>query len=94
MNLEKTASSWGESMESLETLFDEPELKYAIKEEQKEVLVDFEDLLDGNDADFMYLELANENENYNYTLYNLDGEIQQAEGKYSKLLMKRITIQV
>lgn len=35
MNLEKTASSWGESMESLETLFDEPELKYAIKEEQK-----------------------------------------------------------
>lgn len=89
MNLEKTASSWGESMESLETLFDEPELKYAIKEEQKEVLVDFEDLLDGNDADFMYLELANENENYNYTLYNLDGEIQQAEGKYSKLLMKK-----
>lgn len=87
--LRKTASSWGESMESLETLFDEPELKYAIKEEQKEVLVDFEDLLDGNDADFMYLELANENENYNYTLYNLDGEIQQAEGKYSKLLMKK-----
>ena len=89
MDLEKTASSWGLSMESLNKLFSEPELQYTVERSNNAVIVNFEEPFDGDISDFAYLEFTNMCTNYNYTLYNLSGEIEQPESKYSKLLMRK-----
>lgn len=89
VDLQKTAASWGLSIESLNKLFNEPKLDYSIKKEERELDVSFARPFDGDIADFIYLEFANMSTNYNYTLYNLSGEIEQPESKYSKLLMRK-----
>ena len=89
MDLGKTASSWGGSMNSLESLFEEKSVNYSLYDEENGINIDFEQCVDGNDADFLYLEFINMDENYNYTLFNYDGEVEQSKSVLAKYLMKK-----
>lgn len=89
MNLGKTPSSWGLSMDSLEKLFTEVNVTCSIKKDGNSAVVDFGQAFDGDAADFVYIEFSNMNNSYNYILYNLNEEIEQVEHKYSNLLMRK-----
>lgn len=89
MDLGKTASSWGSSISSLEKLFTDPNITYNIRSEGNGVIVDFIESFDGDTADFLYLDFADMETNYEYTLYNLSGEFAQKESSPEKFLMKK-----
>ena len=99
MDLGKTASSWGASMESLMKIFSNPGIEYNIVNEGNGLVVDFTTSFDGDDADFVFLEFDGMDTYYEYTLYNLDGEFVQADSWSGKHLMKKnfnpnMTVQV
>ena len=89
LNIAKTASSWGASMGTLMKLFTIPDIDYNIRTENNTTLIEFTEPINGNTADFVYIEFANMEENYEYTLYNLSGEFVQKEDWLSKYLMKK-----
>lgn len=89
MDLGKTASSWGSSMESLEELFSEPGIGYTARTEGNGIVVDFLNPMDGDDADFLYVEFEGMKSNYEYTLYNSSVEVTQPESQLGKYLMKK-----
>ena len=89
MDLAKTASSWGSSMDSLEDLFTDPGIEFDMRLEGNTTIVDFPDSFDGDEADFVYLEFPNMESNFEYTLFNLNGEITQEGSLLGKYLMKK-----
>lgn len=90
VDLGKTPSSWGLSMDSLEQLFTEKPIGYSLQQDgTNEVRVNFDEAFDGDEADFIYLEFANMDEIWNYTLFDLYGEVEQTEQKFAKYLMKK-----
>lgn len=89
MDLGKTASSWGASMESLEELFSDPGIKYDTRTEGNCVIVDFSNGFDGDSADFLYIEFDGMESYFEYTLYNLNGEVTQEESALGKYFMKK-----
>lgn len=90
INIGNTAGSWGLSMESLESIFTEKNVDFSINQETNNAVVNFEQGFDGDEADFIYLEFADMDNNYDYTLYDLaQGDIRQEEYKYLKYLMRK-----
>lgn len=89
--LGRTAGSWGSSMEELMNIFDNTDFGYTIEIVDKNVDVNFEQFIDGNNADFIYIEFADMDQNYQYTLFNLNENfIQDTEDYwYIKGLMKK-----
>ena len=99
MDLGKTAASWGSSMDSLEHLFSEPGILYNKRLEENGIIIDFQESLDGYSADFIYLEFNGMENDYEYTLYNLNGETVQEDYWIGKYLMKKnynpdLTVQI
>ena len=68
--LGKTASSWGESMSSLSKIFKSTNSKYSASVNNNILSVNFDKDFSGEEADFMYLEFNNKNNNYEYTLFD------------------------
>ena len=89
MDIGKTSSSWGLSMDSLEGLFTESNILYSMQHNGNGILVEFHEPLIGDTADFVYVEFAGMNQNYVYTLFDLSGEVVQADSYLAKNLMKK-----
>lgn len=89
MSLGKVASSWGSSMKSLENIFTDKEIPHKIENNGSKNIINFTPF-DGDEADFMYLEFANMDNQYEYTLYGSSGEKpQEATDWLAKYLMKK-----
>lgn len=87
-NIGRTAGAWGESMQTLITKFDAIAIDMNANEAQS-VCIDFKESLNGEDADFLYLELDIPDEDIEYTLYDLDGEEIQTSPGIAKYLMEK-----
>lgn len=68
--LGKTASSWGESMSSLSKIFKSTNSKYSASVNNNILSINFDNDFNGEEADFVYLEFNNKNNNYEYTLFD------------------------
>lgn len=89
MDLGKTASSWGSSIDSLKKIFSIPEIEYNTTNEGNGLVVNFTTSFDGDAADFVYIEFNDMATNYEYTLYNFDGEFVQKDSWLGKYFMKK-----
>lgn len=85
----RTAGSWGLSMESLSEIFTDPGIKYSLSSSQGVREVVFDAPLDGDDADFMYIEFADMDRNYEYILFDHKNDTIQKEDPLANPLMKK-----
>lgn len=86
----KVFGSWGKSMTTLQDIFSNPEIECNVTNNDISASIDFEKMY-GNDADFMYIEFADQDETFDYTLFNEhDSEVQDSEANgIFKCLMKK-----
>ena len=86
----RAAGSWGSSMESLEGLFKDADIPYEIKDDHDGSEIVFDTAIYGNDADFLYLDIANDM-NYDYKLFNISYAIKQETDNdpFSRYVMKK-----
>ncbi|MCR5421729.1 MAG: hypothetical protein K6E98_12075 [Lachnospiraceae bacterium] len=86
----RTASSWGDSYESLKNIFEELKIECKVKNDGETAYISFEDEIDGSDADFIYVEILNDR-NYAYKLFNYGYAISQDQDKHPfyKYIMKK-----
>lgn len=89
MDVGKSAASFGMSLDSLKNIMTESDAVFTFRQKESGIQVDFEEILDGNDADYLYLEFSGLDQNFQYTLYNMAGEQEQDGGPLAKLLMKK-----
>ena len=81
--LGRVAGSWGSSMDTLEEIFSEENADYDINKESFYTIIDFNQMVNGEDADFIYVEFANMDKNYEYILFNLSESIVQETDRYN-----------
>lgn len=88
--LTKTASSWGSSMSTLEPLFDEKSPEYDTVNEGNTVKIAFNNKEDGNDFDFIYLDIENDL-NFDYKLFEMGHAITQnvEDNPFYRYVMRR-----
>lgn len=84
----QTYSALGSSFDSLKELFSDPGVDLDIQTGESEVSIDLSRTIDGDDADFLYLEFDGMTEHYKYYLYNKT-EYEQAPGPIFKLFTKK-----
>lgn len=89
--LGRTASSWGQSMDTLGTIFSDPGIAYTATDAENGVRISMAEAVDGDEADFLYLEFAGMEENYEYILFDMnDSYVQDTEKEpLLKCLTKR-----
>lgn len=89
--LGRTASSWGQSMDTLRAVFSDPGIEYSVADVENGVQVTMAEAADGNEADFLYLEFEGMEENYEHTLFDTkDSYVQNTEkDKALKYLTKK-----
>lgn len=73
--LGRTASSWGSSMEGLESIFEDVQAGYTVTNAYPGVQINFDVPVDGNMADFVYFEFAGQDRDYQYILRGGDGDV-------------------
>ncbi|EOT28335.1 hypothetical protein C805_00477 [Eubacterium sp. 14-2] len=90
-SLGRTAGSWGLSMDSLKSIFSSPGIAYSFINTDNTVQAKLKKVIDGDEADFAYLEFAEMDNNYEYILFNLEEAVVQDTDKYPflKYLAKR-----
>lgn len=81
-DLGRSPGSFGASMDSLRAIFSSPDVKYIIEDNgtSKDIVFYYE--LDGDEADFVYMEFDGMDENYDYTLFNLSDSVVWDTEKY------------
>lgn len=89
LNVGKCAGALGLSRNSLEQIFTEKKIAFTEKRAEKNLQIVFQNAIDGDEADYMYLGFGGMDENYQYTLYQLSGEQKQDESVFAKHLMKK-----
>lgn len=91
-NIGDVAGAFGKSMESLESIFTQKDISYELSEGADSVHVNFAEEFDGDEADFMYIELEDVPDTYDYAIYQYhDPVIQnQYNSSIGRFLMKRI----
>ncbi len=77
----KIAGSFGSSIESLLPIFTENNTKYEIEAKDNLLNIVFENEINGDDADFLYLEFDVDENNYKYALYDSHEPVIQDESK-------------
>lgn len=89
--LGRTASSWGQSMDTLGIIFSDPGIAYTATDVENGVRISMAEAVDGDEADFLYLEFAGMDENYEYTLFDSnDFYVQDTEKEpFLKYLTKK-----
>ncbi len=85
----KNAGSFGLSMDSLQGIFSEPDIGFLYRQEGEEGHIAFTDAVDGEEADFMYVEFSDMGQDFVYTLFDLNGEQERSGGLLAKYLMKK-----
>lgn len=83
-----SVNALGKSMDSLEGLFTDPGISLGIAQSDKSAEIDFSRMIDGDEADFLYLEFDGVESDISHVTYNLDGDIIQKEDKLSNLFQK------
>ncbi|MCF0187190.1 MAG: hypothetical protein HUJ98_11955, partial [Bacteroidaceae bacterium] len=71
LDLKRTCSSWGKSMESLSSIFSTVDAKTELANEEQSCRLEFDREIQGSDADFLYLEFADMDEDFDYIMYDL-----------------------
>ena len=89
ISLGRTASSWGLSIDSLSKIFSAPGLEYSCTADQTKALVNFKEMIDGDEADFVYLEFCGMDQNYDYILFDHIADEVLDEGPIGNLLLKK-----
>lgn len=88
--LGRTPSSWGSARASLDEIFTSLPMKTSMTKKENSSIITFEKAVDGNDADFLYLEFEGMEQNYTYILFNHGGdEVQTNPSWFGKQLMKK-----
>ena len=79
--LGRVAGSWGSSMETLESIFTDVQLSCSLVPEDNIARLDFERTIDGDEADFLYLEFPEYKEDVSYILlgYSDDTVLENVE---------------
>lgn len=85
----KNAGSFGMSMDSLQEIFSEPDIGFSYRQDTDAGQIVFTDAVDGEEADFMYVEFSGMEQDFVYTLFDLGGEKEQSGGLLAKYLMKK-----
>lgn len=85
----KNAGSFGLSMDSLQEIFSKPDIGFLYRQEGEEAHIAFTDAVDGEEADFMYVEFSDMEQDFVYTLFDLNGEQERSGGLLAKYLMKK-----
>lgn len=85
----KTACSLGMSYDSLKAVFDDPGVDFTVEHDGNMAEVIFGEQVDGSLADFLYIELFHNSDNFQYTLFNLSGETEQTSTQLGRCLMKK-----
>ena len=67
-DLGNTPGSFGSSMESLENIFVEKQLEYSIIDSDNACIVSFENQIDGDEADYLYIDFVDMNNECDYAL--------------------------
>ena len=83
----QSASSLGSSFDNLKEVFSDPNVNLEIQDGKTTVSLDFSKIIDGDDADFLYLEFDGVLENHVNILYS-DKEYEQKTGPIINLLTK------
>lgn len=86
-SLGRSASSMGLSMDSLSEIFTEVDANYQGTIQGNVYRVDFDAPVDGNQADFVYVEFKNMDENFQYIFHDAD-TVYEGTG-FQRLLMKK-----
>lgn len=86
-SLGRSSSSMGLSMDSLSAIFTEVEAEYQESVQGNIYRVDFDTPVDGNQADFVYVEFKDMDQNFQYTLGG--SEYTDEEAGFLRLLMKK-----
>lgn len=89
-DLGKNSNSFGLSMDKLAENFSYPDVDFIIKNNVDLVEVVFSKPIDGDEIDFMYVEFADMDKDFQYSLYNGVQDLPQEENHLSNLLMRRI----
>jgi hypothetical protein len=72
--LGRVAGSWGSSIETLENIFTEIDLGYTSTLEDNRIRLDFDRTIDGDEADFIYLEFPVDKSDVSYVLFEYNNE--------------------
>lgn len=89
IDVKKHASSLGLSMDSLSPVFEDVDLDLQIDVVGGQMNMYFPGPLNGNNADFLFLEFDDADSSFEYTLYDLKGEVIQYSSGYRTNLMKK-----
>ncbi|MBR5419872.1 MAG: hypothetical protein IK115_01845 [Lachnospiraceae bacterium] len=88
--LGRTPASWGSSMASLGKIFSDVPVTAQCRSEEDALWIDFDQRINGDEADFIYLEFEGAEQNYSYMLFNYFEEVEQpAPSPLSARLMKK-----
>lgn len=68
--LGRTASSWGQSIDTLRAVFSVPKIEYTVANVEGGVQAVMSEMVDGDEVDFLYVEFAGMEENFEYTLFD------------------------
>lgn len=89
LDVGKNAGSFGMSMDSLREIFTVSNTGFTVQQADNGLQIDFAEAIQGDDADYMYLEFSEMDQNYQYTLFQMEGEQEQDGGALAKCLMKK-----
>lgn len=89
MDVGKSAASLGMSLDSLKKIMTVSDAVFTFQQKDSGMQINFEEPLDGNVADYLYLEFSGLDQNFRYTLYDMAGEQEQDGDFLAKLLMKK-----
>lgn len=89
LDIGKCAGALGLSKGSLEKIFTEKHTEFDLQQVDNSLQIQFSHAIDGDEADYLYLEFAGMDQNYQFTLYHLGEEQEQDAGVLAKHLMKK-----
>ena len=89
-SLGRTPASWGSSMESLEKIFTPLSTEVGIVDFGSYVTIQMGEKIDGDEADYLYLDFDGVEQNYDYILMNHEEEVIQTDlSNFNRTLMKK-----
>lgn len=89
--LGRTPGSWGSSFDTLQDIFSEVSLDYQIVDQVEGVSIELEKTIDGDEADFIYLDFGDLTTNYGYMQMgsNASYSVEVGEDSLAKYLLKK-----
>lgn len=89
-SLGQIAGSWGSSFDTLQAIFTPADPSYTLSAQDSQLEIDFEQPLDGTNADFLYLDLSVKDPSFYYILHSWYSLNIQKNDRFANLFMKRV----